>query len=290
MYRSTTCLFCSTDKGQPLTREHIWSDWMTDAIRSIQPARPKEDDLFTIVQRGEGTTETVNIVRRSRRMDEKPQCLCHQCNHERLGRVENEFFKPVVERMMLSGEPRALEVEDCLAIAVWAFKTLVVHNHAYNKPPFLYSRIERKRFILTLLPPETNFRVWLGRFNVPGRTGHMTGLPLGASATAERHFKRLGAYALTFTTGQLLLQMHVVIPPNDRRRTDFTRFFPEPIYWRDKTVTIWPLTAHDDVAWPPRNEILNSELDDFCCRWGGKLSGSLADIAPTGATAVIPSV
>src|SRR5215472_7068290 len=136
MYRPPVCLFCGVDDGEPLTREHVWSDWMTASLVSVQPLRPKEQSFFTIVQRGKGTNESVNIVRRSKRMDEKPRCLCHSCNHEKLGRVENDLFKPLVEPMMLRGEARRLTFEDCLVIAVWAFKTLVIHNHAYNKAPF----------------------------------------------------------------------------------------------------------------------------------------------------------
>jgi hypothetical protein len=127
--------------------------------------------------------------------------------------------------MMLHGTARMLTVEDCLVIAVWAFKTLVIHNHAYNKSPFLYAAVERKLFIETLFPPEKNFRVWLSRFNVKGRTGHMTGLPLGPNALATPQFRRFSHYAFTFSVGQFMFQAHAIRPKRGRR-SDAIHLFP----------------------------------------------------------------
>jgi hypothetical protein len=231
------------------------------------------------VQRGEGAAENTRIVKRSRSMDEKPQYLCDRCNNERLGRVERERLKPLVEPMMLYGTPRSLSSDDQRTIAMWAFKTLIVHNHAYSKPPFLYSRTERKRFIATLVPPEKNFRVWLARLDVPGRTGQVTGLPLVPNSTATREYKHLWCYTLTVSVGQFMFQIHA-IRPGDSRRGDFTRLFPDvDARWQRKVIQIWPWATHVEAAWPPPENVRNTELDEFCSRWGGMLSAGLADIA-----------
>ncbi|MFN7915716.1 MAG: hypothetical protein U0Q55_10290 [Vicinamibacterales bacterium] len=177
MFRDEACLFCGEDNGTPLTKEHIWSAWMTPSIRQNWPDRldPREPP-FTILARKQGRAAFEHVTRRSHEINEMPRCLCQHCNNVVLGRVENEFLKPLVEPMMLGGEHRELSIEDRLVIAAWAFKTLVVHNHARNAPPFLYGLKERRRFIKTLTPPAKNFRVWCARFDATGRAGHLTGL------------------------------------------------------------------------------------------------------------------
>jgi hypothetical protein len=125
-----------------------------------------------------------------------------------------------------------------------------------------------------------NFRVWLARVDVPDRTGHLTGLPLVPNSTATRECKHLWCYTLTLSVGQFMFQTHA-IRPGDSRRGDFTRLFPDvDTRWQRKVVQIWPCATHAEVAWPPPENVRNEELEVFCCRWGGRLSAGVADIAP----------
>ena len=282
MYRERACLFCG-EEGEPLTDEHLWSAWMTPSILKNWPARPepaKNEPPFTVLARTQGSDGFKHVMRPSRSLNEKPRCLCRDCNNRRLGRIEDLFFKPLVEPMMLDGTPRSLTVEDRLVIAVWAFKTLVVYNHAYNRPPFLYNNRARKRFIDSLLPPEKNLRVWVSRFNVRGRAGHATGLPLGPNRGAEPQFKGLPCYALTFSIGQFMFQVHAITPVPPKRPFDHTHLFPEYGRWRRKASLIWPVSDHANVPWPPPEDLLDTELDEFCCRWGGRFGPNMTDISP----------
>src|SRR5262249_36917116 len=161
-------------------------------------------------------------------------------NHETLGDFENLHFKPIVEPMMLYGEPRLLSVQDRLALTVWAYKTLILVGYDVHPSPF-HSIVERKHFIKTFEPPERNLEVWV--FKYRGEAGRMEGharanylVPVSGSKNFHT-LKGTRHLILTFVVGHFGFQirhMRGVTPAL------FDAFRPT-LFWANNTVRIWPI-------------------------------------------------
>ena len=201
---------------------------------------------------------------RAKRINIKPKLLCKECNNVKLGYVEDRFFKPLVEPMMLKGRNVTFNEENILTLAVWAFKTLLVSNHTYYNPPFFYSLEDSKRFMKSMIPPEQNLRIWLFRFRSNGPEGHICPLDLFPTATIPASLKHLRQYALTFIAGRFGFQIHA-ISGEDR---DLTGLLPPPSVWDAQTVQMWPCNTNN-LCWPPPKDLRSSQYDSFSTRFGG---------------------
>lgn len=105
-----SCVFCG---GRPLTREHIWPEWIISSVRKhlgpapVQVAR-LNDDPYVVPE----LNATVKVV-------------CAGCNNGWMSELETRV-RPALEPMILGRLPVALTPVMQAMLARWAFKTAVM--------------------------------------------------------------------------------------------------------------------------------------------------------------------
>jgi hypothetical protein len=116
MDTGTDCVFCG---GKPLSKEHIFADWMADYIPRTLPRHR----LVTTVVFDDRTEE------RTRRREGDPhtrtvRCVCEPCNNGWMSRLQEEA-KPIVGPM-LQGRSARLNRREQAKLASWAAMMVMV--------------------------------------------------------------------------------------------------------------------------------------------------------------------
>lgn len=110
------CVFCATS-GRPLTREHIYPDWLstrfkkglvaTNEVKSDTASRLWEKAIFQ---------DTVNVV-------------CAECNNGWMSAIESDT-KDVLADLIFSVKALSLDEATQQRIALWVQKTVLILNKA----------------------------------------------------------------------------------------------------------------------------------------------------------------
>lgn len=229
------CLFCGIT--QPLTREHVFPDWIRKSGR-----RPSEG------------VEQSSVLPRPLRVDcytWRLKVMCKICNNE-WGSALEQAAQPSLE-MMIEGQVVQLAPPAQESLAKWAYKTALVAWHGLGSPAekrvsAAFCAALRKG----LAPSEGSMRVGTNRLAVQQR-------PI-------REFRASGASRLVDTVGELehFVRTHPQLDTNGQAVAQTVimglgrAFFMINIglvvsHWNDLGELIWLYPASGQaIKWPTR--------------------------------------
>ena len=233
-----TCVFCG---GTPLTKEHIWPQWIGDALPITAELVPHEvHDLPP----WDAPPFSLTVKR-----------VCASCNNGWMSDLETTA-RPSLTPMML-GQQVALDGPTQKVIATWTLKTAMMFQFtekARSIPDEHYEFLYRRR-----APPGSTL-TWIARYvNLkPDGTWHVERMAHYASHKLEiigsESGKLTHGYGVTMSIGQLVLQVLGVYGDHGERVHRSAR---SPGHSEE----IWP--THGIVTWPPRFALDEKELDLF---------------------------
>ncbi len=241
------CMFCG---GKPLTKEHIFPEWLRDAI-------PVAVTKVTAT----GMDDTPKWSQNT--FDIESRIVCGPCNSGWMSDLES-VCAPLLSDPILFATPWLLTDADQHSLAMWATKTaMTLEAHHRGKAVFDYLPEWHARWMPLHRDPPPNITVWLFATPLAISDGH-------ASFTFERSFgivlgqppNEPKAYVSTFVIGNVGLQVF-------GSDTHVDQPFPRVTLaarWQDATVRIWPATGAIGV-WPPSRVMDAAEVEEFS-RWG----------------------
>jgi hypothetical protein len=145
------CYFCGEDR--PLTREHIFGDWLAEPITSRSERR-----AHTIKKpsRGPLTLDPAELVETARfNQNGDPlrfafKMLCLDCNGKSLSRYHDEA-RPIILRL-LGGDWSPIAPADCLSLAKWAVMVTIAWE--WREPSSAAVSLGDRRMLLAgVIPP-----------------------------------------------------------------------------------------------------------------------------------------
>ena len=237
------CVFCGDDTV-PMTREHIFSDWIADLYGEMPRGISQvvdDEGIKTWSQRA--FQDTVRIVCQDR------------CNGGWMSRLEGRV-KPILGPMITKGWATTLSPASQALIAFWAVKTALVLDYFHPTVPWYQSRSIPALYAAQ--QPLPSHMVWLGRRNasadclaesikqeisqieVPKDDPHIQE-QIRADIASGR-----GIYRITFGIGHVVLQVFGHTLPT---RLDIS----EGPGNGEITHRIWP--TQDHVTWPPLKSV-----------------------------------
>lgn len=245
------CVFC---KNGPVTREHVWPDWVSDAVGARFGKRVKWSMEGSDRNQSHGSLDAV--VKR----------VCKPCNSGWMSALETQasaLLTPFILGDMASALISRKQQE---LLSVWATKTLLMADFLYATQQ--YPRKAYSRFYAAKLPPERSV-MWVAAFG-----GTRLELHLNIHTvhfTASNYPDRFGirstanvrAVVGTLTLARLVIQQLLYVDgPDDLPLPRDTA--PDGIV----TERVWPLRAAP-VKWPPGGRAMDSDaLAAFVIRSG----------------------
>lgn len=234
-----SCAFCGS--SGPLTKEHVWSNWLADVSPDTRPGphvmadddevlRIWEDDLFKLTVR----------------------CVCRRCNNTWMSQLE-EAAKPVLTPLIR--EHRCtLSPEAQLVVATWAVKTVLV-----SQGREIGDRVPREHFEALYKhrrPPDDVSVIaadYSGR-RYPAFISHQVKTLTVESSDGRR--QPLQTYQGTVSVGHLVL---MVFGHGLRGAYDFA-----PADWRAPySALLWRCSQPQEIRWPLQQRIGDDALRRF---------------------------
>ncbi|MGV8883833.1 MAG: hypothetical protein ACOH19_16925 [Rhodoglobus sp.] len=191
------CAFCGSPG--PLTREHVFGNWLSKIGLDNDPVEHFAGPLNRIPRpMGVGTPfrQTVKNV-------------CAECNNGWMGNLE-EIAKRVLTPLIL-GESGRISADDQSAIAMWLQKTALVsmllssasdREQGYGLPPSEYAALYAQR---AALAPLQSSMFWAGRYEGELRLGSAWVTPLAVGVEGLPDTELPHGYAMTIALGSLVL-------------------------------------------------------------------------------------
>ncbi|WP_426763052.1 hypothetical protein ACP3TD_11560 [Pseudarthrobacter sp. 1G09] len=227
---SASCAFCGST--QPMTREHVFGQWVSKTGLDLSPVRHKAGPLNRL----------------PRDMGEQPpyrqkvKNFCSTCNNGWMSRLEGTAQRVLTP--MILGEPGTIAFEDRAAIAMWIQKTALTamlvssqeqRDGGYGLPASEYAALYEQR---ERMQPLDASRFWVGRYaEADGFSGvRVTPLAIRAPGTPESDVPH--GYVMTIVLGQLVLQgLRFTAPITD---FDVTSELGMPQLWPSRAPLTWP--------------------------------------------------
>ncbi len=214
------CIFCGGGAvpGNPMTGEHLWSDWMTTA--GLLPRRFREYEEFS--NRSRRYTGEASTFKRSREgapSHKKIKVVCKQCNSGWMSTIETNV-QPILTPL-IKGQKTVLSRANRKLLVEWiTLKILVAEHNEYQGFPAdpIFDQHTRDAFKLHRTIPK-GLRIYLTPLRgVKWFTGyhrHASGLgftapsfPLSENPTGVRNVE-----AITWGIGRLLIYLSAVTDP-----------------------------------------------------------------------------
>jgi hypothetical protein len=190
-------------------------------------------------------------------IDWRAKVVCKNCNNTWMSRIEDEHGKPVLTPLIEGDKVVSIGQTAARSIAIWAFKTAVVMDHAHKllgQPYFSYE--ERAAFRKTLIIPNDS-AVWVGnfsghRYKIKSETGQNSGHIAPDQA--------LTMFVFTCAIGCLVIQF------GHARTSRPVIFEPKPGF-EYIMAPIWP-DLYPNLTWPwPDKLTENSQFARLHNRW-----------------------
>lgn len=227
---SNSCAFCGST--QPLTREHVFGQWVSKIGLDLSPARHHAGALNGL----------------PRDMGEQPpyrlqvKNFCAPCNNGWMSQLEKAAQRVLTPFIL--GQPGTIAVEDQAVIALWAQKTALTamlvsseaqRDEGYGLAPSEYTALYEKR---KRMQPLGASRIWVGRYaGTDGFSGvRVTPLVAGLPGSPEPDVPQ--AYALTIVLGELVIQGLRFTSP--ALEVDVTTELQMPQLWPSIAELHWP--------------------------------------------------
>lgn len=225
-----SCVFCGST--EPLTREHVFGQWLGKIGLDGSPVRHKAGPLNRL----------------GRDMGERPpfrqtvKDFCAACNNGWMSQLE-----VVAQRVLtplILGQPGAIGVEDQAAIAAWVQKTALTAMLTSSKeqraaghglPATEYTALYERR---TQMQPLDATRFWVGRYDGNPGFWSVRVTPLAVRIAGLPEPDQPQGYAMTIVLGQLIL--HGLRFTTPALEVDVATELDLP--------QLWP--SHGPVPWP----------------------------------------
>lgn len=247
-----SCVFCPGEAK--MSGEHLWSDWIGDALGPRRYIFSQETAPQTIAKRWQSNS-----------LDLTAKVVCKQCNEGWMSNLESQHAKPAMEHLIRYGSPLSLLRTGIASIAAFAFKsTIIAYYMRRTGPKTLFPLAVRRRFAASLTIPD-GVQMWLS--SLAKREGRTTGIFQGHTfKTPHGTVNGFELYVFTFGAGHLVIQVAVSRwTKNFLRRNSFPRITKNP-YWDNLATPFWPSNG-TPVLWPPPKHLSDEMIDTFCCRW-----------------------
>jgi hypothetical protein len=240
MTRQRFCIFCG---ASPLTKEHIWADWLRAYIPKNMPHHHSARSILN-------SDQSVEQVRKKQPGDPRSRQLkivCAHCNNGWMSRLQ-EAAKPILIPL-LQGKPSTLNRSRQQIVSAWSAMTVICAE--YLQPLSLSIPVTARRWLYQHKMAPNNFRIWIGNYErgdwvphwvhtslrisehegVQGWTVHPDGTP------------RPNTQVTTFIAGQLFLHAFTCPFPEILAKPEITNMVDS------RLLQIWPI-EHAFIAWP----------------------------------------
>lgn len=235
------CAFCS---GRPLTREHVWPDWVRRLVADA-PAMPYRRRM----EFESRTLEEREFLLRPFALTVK--AVCGVCNNGWMSRLE-EAAKPLL-MPGLHGRGKRLSPGGQQVLATWAFKSALVFGLTHRWPRGVPD--EHYDHLLQHGRPPEQCVIWMGAYNGPEPAFvQLAGMAISRPGERVTSQSRPNVYVFTLTMGPILLQ---VFASADAEAFDVTN-----AHYRDPRLrAIWPTSETFD--WTPDGGLVAGELQRY---------------------------
>jgi hypothetical protein len=239
---SRECAFCAhTGK---LSNEHIFAKWVRDLF-------PGTTDAYYI---GGSSNRNERFV--TEKIDWKAKVVCDKCNNTWMSDIENVHGNPVLTPLV-TGRETDLPITQTMArsIAIYAFKTAVVQNHADHKSnPFFPARVRHAFRANHSIPDDVS--VWICGIKQELPNIKVASTYYRGQLSPTYHWQM---YAFTCQIGHLVIQVLAVKQPGE--------------------IGFRSLSGYEDIAilvspdilpgrtWPGRYIFDGDRFLDFATRW-----------------------
>jgi len=213
----------------------------------------------------------------------KPKVLCHPCNHDWGGKLE-ERIEPILTPM-IRGHARTLTRDEQHLLSAWFTLKVMVSEYLIPKGRRLRRFFEPEQgqhLQATLRPPE-GVSVWIGRY--VGTRKEAGWIMDRSSAREVSAAPRAGVFwhSVTYSIGQVLLHMFATSRPillddslRDRDDLDPVHYtFPwTPGDWQACLTRIWE-PRDGPLSWPPQKAFDDKAFLYLADRWNPQESPSM---------------
>lgn len=198
------CIFCD---GYPVTKEHMWPDWLRGYIpRTKTNFHSQSGILFR------SSADTKTRLHSGDPHSMRVRWVCGPCNSGWMSRLQAQT-KPILIRL-LSGERYSLRKREQAMLATWITMFTMVAEYRLRPGELAAVTTEERKLFMETKRPLSNWKIWIGTIDDDswrGRYVHTT-LPVYESTDPE---KRSAAGVLipntqttTFVVGKLYV--HVI--------------------------------------------------------------------------------
>lgn len=239
------CIFCGG--SHPLTREHIWANW----LKAYIPRQLEYGESHSSVDH-KTHVETTKKRQPGDPHSYKVRVVCKKCNGGWMGKAQ-ERAKPLIIPL-ITGEPTEINHHTQTVLSMWAAMAIMVGEFREKQHAVIPAGERQCLMNHQKAPP--NWRIWIGNYKRDKcQTGwfHNT-----LTIQTEKHIPdvtndgtpRPNTQATTFVVGQLYIHAMSSSVPNLIDRFVFTGS------GAPKLRQIWPI-INDKIDWPPALAITN---------------------------------
>jgi len=257
------CVFC---KGTPLTKEHIWSDWLSKIIPGVESHT--WSGFRQTRMPGDGTVhnEPHFQTRQGAQIQRKIRNVCLSCNTGWMSELVKRT-QPFVEAMVL-GRAANLSPHDQTDLAAWIALAVIMAEFTHERTAGIPA-CDREWVRNNKVPPDS-WNIFIGRYagtewgqtayrHTGGKFMRVSDKVLAASQNQTETAIQIWQ-ASTYTLGELVVHAFSSTDP------EFVQVFREN--WLPPPMArIWPPsvplggTGAAELAWPP-NHVLGDEAMD----------------------------
>lgn len=231
------CIFCG---GFPVTKEHMWAEWLRNYIPRT---RINFHSRSAIVFRS--GTQARTRLHSGDPHSSRVRCVCKPCNSGWMSVLQSQT-KPILVPL-LNGEPYSLRRRDQAILATWVTMFAMVAEFRLRSGELAaISEAERKEFMASRLPLK-NWKIWIGAIDDEtwrGRYVHTT-LPVYSASDVEKRTSDGVPIPNTQTTSFVVNKLYVHAISSsvvDLHRQQISTKIVQ---------RIWPLFTKI-IKWPPR--------------------------------------
>lgn len=203
------CVFCG---GAPLTKGHIWPDWIDRALGITAQGHLQEEGLFETFSTQLPKNDYALIDRQGSAGQRKPRNTCLACNGGWMSRMEDSAKRPTAR--LIRGERQFLSPVDQIAVA--ALLCLISTRIEFIGTQRAVSAQDRNWLRLARMP-SASWKIWIAKFIGPNPYEHWSrkyALRLDPVPSDPIDPENCNIYVSTYIIGQLCA--HLVYCPIDR--------------------------------------------------------------------------
>lgn len=268
------CIFCGGGAvpGNPMTGEHLWSEWMDDK-RLLRRQSREYIQTGMYIRNYTGETSKMERHREGSPHYATIKAVCRVCNNGWMSTLETQVQGAITP--LIKGEQTTLTKQARRTLTEWiTLKMLVAEHSQYSghEAAPIYSQADRDAFKLNRSIPDHLWiyigahksSVWeTGYHRRAGGLGfEAVPLPPPRLPTGSRN-----VHAITWGIGRLLVYISGSTDGEVERRV---KFIKDPALRR-----LWPLLS-TDIRWPPAQIVDGLFIDDIAGSLGRFLEASMS--------------